>query len=550
MSDRWKPGQLASARKLNRHSAVLAPESYAGAPGSMATMGPARAALSFDMVNTGMWIRVFDEAIRTSEFSAANETYQYSWEAIWWDNAIKRWRRHENSYGHIDGDPVTCTDYGQLDQTTEAAMADDAARSGVKPHFAVRDPVSRRLVVARSGTGGTFTAKSTETVLMILGTYEQYKDCPEILEAEVPPPPMTYYDYPCSTERTETLCVPAYAYAVYQRCGYEWHKIGDTVDYRVWATEINGGSTSAFRRFHIPRWGGDFDPTDGLPDPESSCIGVAFLPASGSALTCSCPPCIEDIACLAVRFRTPPRPTSPAECSSSVAAMDAANAWDKEFTIELSSVGCNFSGVTDDGIFAFDLQFVDGASLSCDWGPDVFDPCDPCEHWGRLYGAISVDGPAEANCGGAGVWRGEWKASEVCQLACDCDQEIAPVEGVLCEGCGNVTPPKFYFVIPESIKLICCPDPLSGKGESMGGFSAAAYSISAATATALTVTAGGTADASYASASAASPNAGSATAGSSAAVYKITPAAATAGSATVGSSGAIDSLFDSSFEDL
>jgi len=307
--------------------------------------------------------------------------------------------------------------------------------------------------------GGTVDIKSGETVLMILGTYDEYKDCPG-----VPAKPPTLKTA-CGTD-TGDLCVPAYAYAVYQRCGYIWQKVGDTRDFGVWANETNGGSTSAFRRFHVPCWGSDRDPVTWLPDPLSACMGVTFEPTSAGALTCSCPPCLSsppEGACLQVKFRTMPRPVAlpanPSGCVGLWQYMDDNSLWDTDVTLQiLAPLGyCNV-GSEGSGLFDFEWQFVSSGFLECDWGPEVFDPCDPCRHWGRIQASIGVAfGGSGANCGGAGQWTGEFLAKEICDLLCDCGNgPIKPIATKVCNNCG--TDPDTWHAIAEcSVELICCP---------------------------------------------------------------------------------------------
>jgi hypothetical protein len=309
-------------------------------------------------------------------------------------------------------------------------------------------------------SNGTFSANSSETAVMILGTYASYKDCPNVPAS----PPTTYVDV-CNGTRGTELCVPAYAYAVYQRCGYIWNKIGDTRTYQVWANEMNGGTISAYRRMYIPRWGGNM--TESGPDPDSDCMGLAVMGySSQGALTCSCPPCLstppEGVE-LCLKFRTIVRPEDPEECAGLVSAMDAEDAWDREYVVPLTPASgfCSVGGETDDAIFSVGWDYQDGASLSCDWGPDVFDPCDPCEHWGRILANITANyGGTEPNCG-AGVWTGEFKAKDLCALICDCGNgPIEPVDQKHCQGCGNnADPPAIWNAIVEgSVELICCSD--------------------------------------------------------------------------------------------
>ena len=418
-----------------------------------------------------MWIRVTSDPVVASAVVTGDITQNvslHSWEAIYWNDGLKKWQANPAAYGNAstkcaticDYDAVISADLGNLTRTTDASLTNNTtAQSGVTPYFAVRDPVSRRLIAATAGKA-KFNAQSTETVLMILGTYDEYKNCPDV----PPSPPLAPIDYCNSTSGTE-LCVPAYAYAVYQRCGYVWNKIGDTRDYQVWANELNGGSAGT-RRFHIPRWGG-IDTTTGMPSPDDECMGLAFLNSGAGSLTCNCPPCLSSPppgVSLCVRFRTIPRPTDPPdECGGLIAEMDAQSAWDKEYTIELTPVSgsfCSASGISSDGVFTFNWEHQDGVTLGCDWGPDVFDPCDPCAHWGHVYAYIEVPGGVEPNCGGSGHWRGEFREREICNLLCDCDSPpVTPRFQSFCNGCGNnATPPAVWNAIcPDSLEVFCCP---------------------------------------------------------------------------------------------
>lgn len=480
----WRPGEPISARKLNAHSASQSQSDVSGMPGSFTKFGSHTALNLPDLTNTGMWVRVTSppvvSGVGVGSGSDVQEVSLHSWEAIYWNDGLKKWQANPAMYGNAtpnataslppsDYDAIIASDLGNLTRTQDANLtADNTVQSGVTPYFAVRDPVSRRLIAVNTQSSGQFQANSSETVLMILGTYDEYKDCPDV----PPSPPTTYANYPCTDARTSTLCVPAYAYAVYQRCGYVWNKIGDTRTYGVWATEMNGQSFSAWRRFVIPRWGGSFNPVTGLPDPDADCMGVAFLgTGAGSALTCSCPTCLSsppEGKCLAVRFRTLPRPDDPAECGGLLTSMDNADAWDKEWIMPFQVIGCTASASND--LFDFEWQFQDGASIGCDWGPEVFDPCDPCAHWGRVFASIGVPGGSEPNCGGAGTWRGEFLTKDICLLLCDCENgPVRPVDISECNGCGNnQDPPAVWHVIDAStVELICCPDELNDSAESL-----------------------------------------------------------------------------------
>ena len=343
------------------------------------------------------------------------------------------------------------------DDSFAVELNNGSVTTGTSKRYAARvNPHTGRVTFDQGGSGGTVDIKSGDTRLMILGTYDQYKDCPG-----VPPKPPTLKT--ACGEDTGVLCVPAYAYAVYQRCGYIWQKVGDTRDFGVWANETNGGSTSAFRRFHVPCWGGDRDPATWLPDPEADCIGVSFEPTSSGALTCSCPTCLSSPppgSCLQVKFHTMPRPVelpaNPTGCTNLWMYMDANALWDTDITIPIAVIGCTGGG--SDDLFDFEWQFIDGPDLECDWGPEEFDPCDPCLHWGRIQASIGVSqGGSGANCGGAGQWTGEFLARELCDLLCDCgNAPIKPVATKVCNNCGT-DPNQWHVIVEGSVELVCCP---------------------------------------------------------------------------------------------
>ena len=438
----------------------------------MSKFGQHLATTQADLTNTGMWVRVTSAPVVASTVVTGSITQNvslHSWEAIYWNDGLKKWQSSPSAYGNAsisnnttsDYDAIIASDLGNLTRTTDGSLTNNTtAQSGVTPYFAVRDPVSRRLIAVNpNGGGGNFNATSTETAIMLLGTYDQYKDCPNV----PPKAPTTITDL-CNGTRGTELCVPAYAYAVYQRCGYVWNKIGDTRTYQVWANEMNGG-TGSLRRMHVPRWGGNL--TASGPDPDSECMGLAFLGySSQGSLTCGCPPCLSSPppgVKLCVKFRTASRPSVYNECGSTVLLFDENDLWDKDIQFEISTLGCTGGGNSGEGIPIFDFQYEyqDGSLLECDWGPDVFDPCDPCAHFGRIAATISISDDNNVNCGSAGHWKGEFKARDFCNLMCDCGSgPVKPSVTSMCNGCGNNIPPIFYFILPETVEIVCCPSDL------------------------------------------------------------------------------------------
>lgn len=324
-----------------------------------------------------------------------------------------------------------------------------------KVYRAIRDPNSGQVVFVTGGSStGSVEIKSTDTRLMILGTYDDYKDC----EGVPPRPPTTWADS-CGTARTTTLCVPAYAYAVYQRCGYIWQKVGDTRTYQVWANETNGGSTGAWGRFHVPCWGGDRDPVTWLPDPDAECIGVTFEANGGSAISCSCPSWFTDITCLTIRVKWVDEPAGdpPTNCSGCWDLMASRWGTTETTTIGYDDMGCVLQG--DIGPFPVNLlwtQYDWGAD--CFWGPDEFDPCDPCSGFGKLVLSLNSAPRTSGGCGNpASAWM-SWKldAKTLRNLICNCGTgpiRLAVAAPAL--GCGQLA---------EWVEISCCAtgDTISG----------------------------------------------------------------------------------------
>lgn len=347
---------------------------------------------------------------------------------------------------------------------------DASVSAGSTVYQAERSPDTSEWIFSQGGTGGggNVNITSGETVLMLLGTYDQYKDCPGVPAS---PPTLTV---DCDEPTTE-LCVPAYAYAVYSRCGYVWNKIGDTRDFGVWANELNGGTASAFRRFYIPRWGGDVDPVTRLPDPDSACMGVAFLNSgAGSTLSCSCPDwAIEQ--CLQVTYTIIDRPFPTGnggytDCADVFNVFDTGDDegpyWGRTFTALINQgLSLCASGSDTEGPITFNIEYRDTEPGDCFWGPAVFDPCDPCAEFGRFYIRGEIVGVDERpNCGGTAHFAGYLTIADIRSVVCDCET-ITLKDLEACQGCdGNIGLPPMVFVDLETIEITCCPDPAPPEG--------------------------------------------------------------------------------------
>lgn len=431
MSRGFRPDEKITRDSLNKKL---------NAPGSSNLSGPRVNRVRGETVITD------EEEIYIRITGAATGPLRYAWQEVYHDKATGTWK-NTNRKGTTGSDPAF--------EINNAAVG-----SGSTVYTARRSRASGAWTFTRGAAGGSVDITANDVRFLALGTYDEYKDCPD-----VPPKPPTKKDE-CGTD-TGVLCVPQYAGAFYVRCGYLWLKIGDTRTLQVWTSGLNGGSLPAMRRLYHTTFGGDRDPATGLPDPDSECMGVTALEyCSQGSLVCNCPACLTaPTQCLAIKFRTLPRPcprppsgdiTCGYGCSSAFDNMDTANAWDKEFVIELSVLGCTAGGQTPDGLFEFEWQFINSGFISCDWGPDVLDPCNPCRHWGRIQASIAINGGVQPNCGGAGIWTGEYLADEICRLLCDCGEPVKPIDQKLCNNCTNGTS-AFHFIDPTTIELICCP---------------------------------------------------------------------------------------------
>jgi len=416
--DAFRPGQRITREELNKRIA---------APPAMKASGPRVNGRRGNIVITD------EEEIFLRITAVGTSPRRYAWREVLHDRFSGAWTVG-NRTGEIDADPAFEINGASLPAGTTIYRAIRSRASGAW------------MIVQAGGGGGIVNIKSGDTRLMILGPYEAYKDCPG-----VPPRPPTTFADSCGLTRTSTLCVPGFAYAVFVRCGYIWKKIGDTRTFQVWATETNGGSTGAWGRFHVPCWGGDRDPITWLPDPDSECMGVTFEANGGSAIVCSCPTWFTAITCLRVRVKWIANPGGdpPPSCAGCWDLM--AGRWGTEETVDLSpgEMGCVMQG--DIGPFPVNLlwtQYDWGAD--CFWGPDEFDPCDPCIGFGKLVFSINSASRASGGCGNpAGAWMG-WKldAKLLRNLLCNC--ETGPVRlssAAPAVGCGQLA---------EWVELSCC----------------------------------------------------------------------------------------------
>jgi hypothetical protein len=300
------------------------------------------------------------------------------------------------------------------------------------------------------GGGGANTKTQSNPIIMLLGPWADYKDCPG-----VPAKPPTF------TANGTDFCVPPYAWAAYDVCNYKYVKKFDMRDFGHWATELNGGSATAFRRLYNAYYGNSTESANLTANTTTNCKGVRFLGfSSQSSLVCTCPSWMTPVKCLMLKFKTIPRPcaapsTCGYSCASTFAAMDENNMWDTEYTVQLcSTISCFFTGTVGSTPWTVDLQFLPAYTADqCFWGPDIIDPCNPCDGFGKFTLGI-LSGIQASDCGGAGIITSTITDIEMKDLVTNCVTK-KPTNIKMCNNCQNAGVP-INFILPDTIELSCC----------------------------------------------------------------------------------------------
>jgi hypothetical protein len=314
-----------------------------------------------------------------------------------------------------------------------------------------REPRTGQLLVKSGGGGGANTKTQSNPIIMLLGPWADYKDCPG-----VPAKPPTF------TANGTDFCAPPYAWAAYDVCNYKYVKKFDMRDFGHWATELNGGSATAFRRLYNAYYGNSTESANFTANTPTNCKGVRFLGfSSQSSLVCTCPSWMTPVKCLMLKFKTIPRPcaapsTCGYSCASTFAAMDENNMWDTEYTVQLcSTISCFFTGTVGSTPWTVDLHFLPAYSADqCFWGPDIIDPCNPCDGFGKFTLGI-LSGIQASDCGGAGIITSTITDIEMKDLVTNCVAK-KPTNIKMCNNCQNSSGVPINFILPETVELSCC----------------------------------------------------------------------------------------------
>lgn len=362
MADLFKRGEILTAAKLNA----------AFSDGDITVAGSG--AVSRDAGGHVVRVDTPDYMhIRLTDKVTANSVVKYAWKEVY-RNANTTWANTTNT-GTANGDYAIEINNANL------------PTGGLTVYSASRSPESGEWIF-ENGSGLLSTdIRGKDIVLMILGTEEEYDTC-------------------ANAPAASPGCWQGYAWAAYKVCGYTYTKLFDARDMGKWALELNGGTTTAWRRFHPAFWGWDTY-TEGLPTTANACEGVRFINSGASALSCTCPTWASNITCLkfSANFKTlneVPCNNGTGECEcNGTFYTDMAPYWGTTANgtaCQDAGGGCIWQGEVGPFSFNFFWEEIPRVEPECDWGPSTFDPCDPCVAFSRFFlsvnkGSSSGGGP-------------------------------------------------------------------------------------------------------------------------------------------------------------
>ena len=297
-------------------------------------------------------------------------------------------------------------------------------------------------LISSGGGGSAGQTTVTNPIIMLLGTYNDYKDCPG-----VPAKPPTF------TANGTDFCAPPYAWSAYEVCNYKYVKKFDMRDFGHWATELNGGSATAFRRFYNAYYGNATTAANLTlnSNTPTNCKGVRFLGfSSQSSLVCTCPTWLSQVTCLkfTAKFVAALTDDTTDTCPAQFYT-DMAPYWGTTQTVtacQQSPGACTWAA--DIGPFSLMITWQEiPINGGCNWGPDVFDPCNPCDGFGQLKLTLGKGSSSGGN--GANFYSGyNLTQGTLRGLTQNCTTGPLDVPfSIMYSSCPNVV---------ESLKVSCC----------------------------------------------------------------------------------------------
>jgi hypothetical protein len=373
----FQRGERLTAVKLN--------EMTAGKPLSVSGRGVINRSAGHDELELSTPEVIY---MRLTEKDATKTPVRYGWVEV--DRLGNPNATISATWGNITTRTANATDDFAIEPNNGTLSTTDNAI-----HRAERSLTTGEWVITSGGGGGTNTKTQSNPIIMLLGPWADYKDCPG-----VPAKPPTF------TANGTDFCAPPYAWAAYDVCNYKYVKKFDMRDFGHWATELNGGSATAFRRLYNAYYGNSTESANLTlnSNTPTNCKGVRFLGfSSQGSLVCTCPTWLSQVKCLkftakfVATLTDNPDDTCPAQFYT-----DMAPYWGTTQTVtacQQSPGACTWAA--DIGPFSLTLIWQEiPINGGCNWGPDVFDPCNPCDGFGQLkltMGKGSGSGGTAAN---------------------------------------------------------------------------------------------------------------------------------------------------------
>lgn len=355
--------------KGERLTAVKLNEIADGSPISISGRGVVNRSAGRDEIELSTPETIF---VRLTEKDASKNPTRYGWQEV--DRLGTPNATVNSTWGNITTRKANATDDYAIDLNNG-----DLTVSNNTVYRAERSLTTGEWLLTTGGGGGAGQNTVTNPIIMLLGTYNDYKDCPG-----VPAKPPTF------TANGTDFCAPPYAWSAYEVCNYKYVKKFDMRDFGHWATELNSGTATAFRRFYNAYYGNATTSANLTLNSNSptNCKGVRFLGfSSQSSLVCVCPTWLTQVKCLKFTAKFVAALTDdPADTCPNQFYLDMAPYWGTTQTVtacQQSPGACSWAA--DIGPFSLTLIWQEiPIAGGCNWGPDVFDPCNPCDGFGQL----------------------------------------------------------------------------------------------------------------------------------------------------------------------
>lgn len=285
---------------------------------------------------------------------------------------------------------------------------------------------------------------TADLVVMIVGDDVTHGGC------QYAPPPV---------ERpTNTTCPLAFAWAAYRICGYGYVKVFDARDLGVWSIDLNELSPVAWYRMHPTHWDRDSIELYSA-NPQSICKGLRHSYPNVGELTCLCPQWYKEQDSVVVTLTFDSAPSNPSDwCTDTECLSDLAGHFETTtsfITQESELDECVLTGDIDGNQVTARLFWRrrHPGDLDCYWGPDVFDPCDPCADMGAVELQLLTNSDSCGH-GLTGLWlRYVAKEEDVYNLFSTCEGTLTVDRLIQTFGeCGNLL---------ANVELDCVPTFLS-----------------------------------------------------------------------------------------